>query len=169
MTEIWKDVPGYEGTYKISNMGRVKSLNYDGSMEARIMTPYYVHKYKRVRIFKDKKSISVGVHRLVAQAFIPNPDNKPFVNHIDGDQSNNRVDNLEWCTQSENVMHAYRVLGYKASGGREKRRVRLVETGQVFNSIKEASVKTGHNRTSIISCCKGRYKTASGVHWEYVL
>lgn len=168
MKEEWRDVPGYEGLYKVSNIGRVKSLNFDGSSEERIMTPYDVHKYKRIRLFKNKTPKSVGVHRLVADAFIDNPENKPYINHIDGNQSNNHVINLEWCTQSENTIHAYRVLGFKASGGREKKRVRLVETGQIFGSIKEASRITGHNRTSIISCCKGRYKTSNGMHWEYV-
>lgn len=168
MKEEWKSVVGYEGLYEISNLGRIKSLNFDGTKRERIMSPYLVHGYSRIRIFKNSKPRSVGVHRLVAEAFIANPDNKPYVNHINGDKSDNRAANLEWCTQSENTIHSYRVLMNKASGGREKKKVMLVETGQVFESIKEASKMTGHNRTSIISCCKGRYKTVNGMHWRYL-
>lgn len=169
MEEVWKDVPGYEGLYKVSNIGKVMSLNFDGTSQPRVMNPYNVHGYKRLRLFKDKNKVSIGVHRLVAMAFIPNPENKPFINHKDGDPNNNTVENLEWATHSENITHAYRVLGAKASGGRAKKSVRLVETGQVFTSIREASRATGHNRTSIISCCKGRYKSVRNMHWEYAL
>lgn len=167
MEEIWKPVVGYENLYSISNFGRVKSLNFDGSKQEKIMSPYMVHGYKRIRIFKNKKARSVGVHRLVAEAFIPNPDNKPFVNHKDGNKSNNITSNLEWVTQSENTIHAFEVLKIKAHGGRQKKRVRIIETGQIFESVKEASL-AGYNRSSIISCCQGKYHTASGYHWEYV-
>lgn len=154
--------------YFVSNFGRIKTVNYDGSGQERIMSPYDVHGYKRIRIFENKNSRSVGVHRLVAEMFIPNPEDKPFVNHIDGNKSNNNIKNLEWCTPSENSLHAFRMLKIKPHGGRKKKKVRLVETGQTFNSIREASNATGHNRTSIISCCKGRYKSSNKMHWEYV-
>lgn len=167
MEEIWKPVIGYENLYSISNFGRVKSLNFNGSKQEKIMSPYTVHNYKRIRIFKNKKACSVGVHRLVAGAFIPNPDNKPLVNHKDGNKSNNTVTNLEWATQSENAIHAFKVLKIKAHGGRQKKKVRIIETGQIFESVKEASL-AGHNRSSIILCCQGKYHTASGYHWEYV-
>lgn len=166
--EIWKDIPGYEGRYQVSNFGRVKSLNYDGSRKIKIMTPYDVHGYKRVRVFKDKQAISIGVHRLVAKTFIPNPKNKSQVNHIDGDKGNNRLENLEWTDRSENLIHAYRVLGHKSSGGVPQKRIKNLDTGAIFSSIKEASVLTGVNRTSIISCCKGRYKTAGCQKWAYL-
>lgn len=166
--EIWKDVKGYEGLYQVSNLGRVKSLDYDGSKKERIMSPYNVHGYSRVRLFNDKKRVSTSVHRLVAGAFISNPENKPFVNHIDGNKSNNKIENLEWCNNSENLIHAYRVLKFKASGGRPKKRVKNLDTGRVFSSVKEASVLTGVNRTSIISCCNGRYRTAGHQRWIYL-
>lgn len=166
--EVWKDVAGYEGLYQVSNFGRVKSLNFDGSGEERIMRPYNVHGYLRVRIFKNCTKQSIGVHRLVALAFIPNPNNFAIVNHIDGNKLNNNAKNLEWCTNSMNLIHAYRVLGCKASGGRPRKKVRCLENGSVYDSVKQASVLTGVNRTSIISCCNGRYSQAGGLHWEYV-
>ena len=167
MEEIWKPIKNYEGLYEISNIGRIKTLKFSGGDKPKIMSPYDVHGYKRIRIFKNKKQRSTSIHRLVAEAFLPNPLNKPFVNHKDGNKSNNVVTNLEWATESENVAHAFRVLKIKAHGGRKKKRVRIIETGQVFDSIKEAS-SYGYNRSSIIMCCEGKYHTASGYHWEYI-
>lgn len=167
MKEYWKPVVGYENLYEVSNLGKVRSLNFDGSNKTKIMTPYDVHGYKRIRIFKNKVPRSTGVHRLVAEAFICNPDKKEFVNHKDGNKSNNSVDNLEWATHSENTLHAFRVLKVKPHGGKKKRAVKIIETGQIFSSVKEAST-CGYNRSSIISCCQGRYHTANGYHWEYV-
>lgn len=166
--EIWKDIAGYEGLYQVSNFGRVKSLNYNGSRKDKIMVPYNVHGYRRIRISREKQAVSVGVHRLVAQAFILNPENKPQVNHIDGDKSNNNVSNLEWVNSSENTRHAYRVLGHRASGGRPKKRIKNLDTGEIFSSVKEAATLTGTNRTSIISCCKGIYKFAGRCRWAYL-
>ena len=113
--EIWKDIKDYEGLYQISNYGNVKSL----PKERHNRRGVYIQKekllsltntstgYKKVELVKDGKRKGFKVHRLVAQAFIPNPDEKPQVNHIDGDKTNNYVDNLEWATASENSIHAY--------------------------------------------------------------
>lgn len=111
LTETWKPVCGYEGFYEVSNCGRIKSLVAWNGHE------YYHRKkimkqsrtttgYKKVELYKDGKRKSHKVHRLVAIAFIPNPKNKPHINHIDGNTVNNSVDNLEWCTPKENVDHA---------------------------------------------------------------
>lgn len=168
MREIWKPVIGYEKLYKISNLGRIKSLKYRGGKKQKILSTYNVHGYKRVRLFDGITVRSTGVHRIVAEAFLANPDSKQFVNHKDGNKSNNHLDNLEWATRSENAVHAFRILHIKRGGGVEKRAVKNTDTGEIYSSIQEAAEKTGHNRTSIISCCKGRYKTVNGQHWKYV-
>lgn len=106
MEEIWKDIEGYEGLYKVSNLGRIKSFYHGG----KIMKPDVSnHGHLRVKLSKSGKLKRYLVHRLVARAFIPNSENKPQINHIDADPTNNSVDNLEWSTQSENIKHAYKI------------------------------------------------------------
>lgn len=105
MNEIFKEIPGYEGLYSVSNTGKVfshisnRELSLNDSVQPKTT-------YKRVELTKDKSSSKHLVHRLVALTFISNPDNKPCVNHIDNNGSNNNVENLEWCTYSENLKHA---------------------------------------------------------------
>ena len=99
MTEIWKDVKGYEERYQVSNLGRIRSVRIMG---------YFLKGYCYVVLSKNRKTQYTAIHRLVAQTFIPNPLNKPFVNHINGNPKDNRPENLEWCTQKENVEHSWR-------------------------------------------------------------
>ena len=114
--EVWKDIEGYEGLYQVSTCGNIKSLakprkNGNGrcyiQKEKLLKQSFTSTGYKKVELYKDGKRKSFKVHRLVAIAFIPNPDNKPEVNHIDGNKINNNIDNLEWVTSSENTIHAY--------------------------------------------------------------
>ena len=113
--EEWKPIEGYEGIYEISNYGRVKSLiGWNGHQyikRERVLAPYTERNNKnymrsRVKLIKNGEKKDAKVHRLVAKAFIPNPNNYKAVNHIDGNPLNNKVDNLEWCTQKENIIHA---------------------------------------------------------------
>ena len=101
--EVWLDVHGWENIYEVSSFGRIRNKE-TGHIKAFHITKFG---YCRLTLYKGKLSKKYAVHRLVAEAFIPNPQNKPQVNHIDGNKQNNRVDNLEWVTQTENMIHAY--------------------------------------------------------------
>jgi hypothetical protein len=118
MKEIWKDIEGYEGYYKVSNLGRVKSVgrwrrngvSNSYFQKKKVLEQGFKHnRYGRVSLYKNNLREDVLVHRLVAETFIPNPENKPQVNHKDNDSKNNTVDNLEWVTSSENIIHAYKI------------------------------------------------------------
>ena len=118
--EQWKMVPDYEGMYMVSNLGRVKSIRFGRERILKASTSQSGKGYKQVCLCKNGVKKYIGVHILVAMAFIPNPKNLPEVNHKDEDKSNNCVDNLEWCTASENSLHRCRVLNhYKAKPGRK--------------------------------------------------
>lgn len=185
MKEEWKIVEGYDGKYSVSNMGNVKSLarqvyNHTGFINKpeRILRQHDDMKgYPRVYFDKDKKTKFVPVHRLVALAFIPNPENKPQVNHIDGNKHNNCVDNLEWCTNRENQLHAIRTGlndHSKYHSGRAYRAVLQIDlkTNKViaeYKSIAEAKQKVSPDTKSnnIGQCCKGLRNKAYGYKWEY--
>ena len=105
--EIWRDVVGYEGIYQVSNMGRMKSIIWRC---ARLINPcLHTGGYLILGLYKDGKRRNHYLHVLVAQAFIPNPDNKLQINHIDGDKTNNHVENLEWTTRKENIQHSWKI------------------------------------------------------------
>ena len=130
MIEEWKDIKNFEGKYQVSNLGRVRSLYDQNQFKKTYRTKllkfgkragYYV-----VNLQNCKERKSCQVHRLVAQAFIPNQNNNPVVNHIDENRLNNRVDNLEWCTQKENVIHS------KYQFYKPKRRCKLSSSGEKY-------------------------------------
>ena len=118
MEEIWKDIKGYEGLYQISNLGRVKSISrkintfygYRKTKEKILKSSYDKDGYLKITITNNWKHKTHKIHRLVAEAFIPNPDNKPTINHIDGNKLNNSIDNLEWATRKEQTKHMHEVL-----------------------------------------------------------
>jgi hypothetical protein len=114
--EIWKPIKNYEGLYEVSNLGRVKSLPKGKfSRKSEMILTLRKHPYKCVNLCKDGKVSTKTVHRLVAEAFIANPYNKPVINHIDCNPSNNNVSNLEWVTELENQMHSRKLGRYKNS------------------------------------------------------
>lgn len=112
MQQIWKDINGYQGLYQVSNMGRIKTTANHCAWNRQIIRKPKIRKYAEIPLKIHGKSKWFMVHRLVAQAFIPNPQNKPQINHKDGNKLNNNVDNLQWCTPSENQTHKLYVLGY---------------------------------------------------------
>lgn len=190
--EIWKDVKDYEGLYQVSNLGRVKRLEWkrfslgkwqtikEKVLKQTIGTTGYWH----ISLNKNGSHNTYKVHRLVARAFIPNPDNLPCINHKDNNPLNNKVENLEWCTykynnnyKDHNKKLSQSRLGKKASDEtRQKLRdsnpkmlsVQCIETEIIYKSINEASRKTGVDASAISKVCKGKYKTAGGFHWKYV-
>lgn len=166
MREIWRAIaiPEYNGLYEVSNMGRVRSHN--GVLKPRAQNSGYL----LLHLSSGGVRKAYTIHRLVALTFIPNPENKPQVNHRNGNKRDNRVCNLEWCTNSENQVHRLRVLGHPTYPSKNKKPVRCVETGQVFSSVTEAVQQCGVHRSNLIAVCK-KYPnchTIGGYHWEYV-
>lgn len=127
LDEYWLPIEGYENFYEVSNWGRIKSLEKivsynNGQMrlyEEKILKLNPSNGYRTISLVKEKIKTTAMVHRLVGLAFIPNPDDKPFINHEDGDRSNNYYLNLSWSTNSENQLHSYNVLGNKAVRGED--------------------------------------------------
>ena len=155
MEEIWRPIPGFE-YYSVSNIGRVKnpfgkvlkpSQNYKGYLIVNLSSEYIKHK-------------QMFVHRAVALAFIPNPANLPQVNHINHNKSDNNVENLEWCTNSYNLIYSKgkKVRQYSKSG----------EFIKEFNCVADASREYNIPTTNISKCCKGKRHSAGKFIWKYV-
>jgi|688.fasta_scaffold872797_1 hypothetical protein len=150
MQEVWKDIVGYEESYQVSNLGNVKALrrkftpNGATRFTEEKLANLYInrHGYVKVQISKNSKQKQVSVHRLVAIAFLPNNENKPEVNHIDGNKLNNKIDNLEWSTRSENVIHGIKnnLIQVKKRGLHNMSKVVInIENGIFYDCIIDAS------------------------------
>lgn len=173
MEEVWKSVPGYEGIYEVSDQGRVKSLaretnNQYGKTDI-IMSPgWSPNGYYFVTLCKNGVHKNARIHRLVAEAFIPNPGGLPQVNHKDCDRSNNKAENLEWCTAEYNINYADRnkkagvksaipVFQYTKCGEFVKR----------YDSAVQAEKETGIASQNISKCRAGKLPSAGGFVWKY--
>lgn len=169
MQEIFKPVKGYEDKYLISNTGKVKSINFNNTNECKYLKLRNEKGYLYVELYKNSKKNKKYVHKLVAEAFIPNPNNLPQINHKDENKENNNTNNLEWCTAYYNSNYGNRNLKVSMNHIRRKVIQYSIDGNKIncFNSIQEASLKTKTCYSSIIRCCKGDYKQAGGYIWEY--
>lgn len=167
--EVWKPIENYEGYYEVSNKGNVRSVERivkSGrgyrTVSSTILKPSLGEwGYEIVSLCKDNKHLTQRVNRLVAQTFIPNPNNYPQVNHIDGNKLNNCVENLEWCNASQNMLHCH-MNGLSGWGTP----IRIVETGEVFNSITNCARAINGHVSLIRACLDGKRKTHNGYHFE---
>ena len=189
MKEIWKDIKGYKGLYQVSNLGRVKSLSrkiivesknknykFKKKLKEKILKPQMSgYGYLIVGLYNKKtKNKKFIVHRIVAQAFIPNPNNLPQVNHISGIKTDNSISNLEWCTNSENQLHAYKIgLKHNKIGCNNKKSKPIIQYDLKKNFIKEWANKReierilGLDSSNISKCCKGKQRICKGYIWKY--
>ena len=164
MNEIWKDVKDYEGLYQVSNLGRVKSL-YTNSI---LKGCKHINGYLGVNLYKNGSKSTKKIHRLVAQAFIPNPENKSQVNHIDENKTNNMVSNLEWMTAKENSNHGTRTERISKTQSIPIIATNL-KTGEYteFYGSSECARQLGLHQSHITEVLKGRYKQTGGYTFQY--
>lgn len=177
MKEIWKNIEGYEELYRISNLGEVKILKRKVKsrfgyrmIKEKIKKPFMDKGYLRIELIKNKKGKKYFIHRLVAQAFISNPKNKKEINHIDGIKNNNKVNNLEWCTRSENALHSYKLKLQLPVNGEKNGRSKLKEC-QV-KKIRELN-KKGLTIYKLSKITKMNYFTIWGIinkkYWKHII
>lgn len=185
MEEIWKDIEGYEGLYQISNLGRIRSLdrvvvtkrNTRTNLKGMLLKSTKDRDgYLQVVLSKQSKLTTVKVHRVVAKHFIDNPENKTQINHLNGVKNDNRVENINWCTNSENNKHAYDTNLKKPRGkwislDWNAKKVEQYDLKNNFicsyDSIAKASNALGISKTSISRCCSGHSKTTIKYVFKY--
>ena len=170
MSEEWRDVVGYEGRYQVSSMGRVKSLVRKGRKRERILKPAFNGcGYLIVNLCAGGKRKMLRVHRLVCEAFHENHDDKPYVNHINENKTDNRAVNLEWCTAKENCNHGTR--NERSAKKRSKQVGQYTLNGElvkVWQSNMEAERQAGFSNSPVSQVANGKRKTAYGFIWKYV-
>lgn len=172
--ETWKDIEGYEGLYQVSNTGKVKALertvphahSKEVTKHERTLKPHLTKQgYLDVQLCKNGTVAHKRIHRLVAAAFVPNIEGKPFVNHKNGIKSDNREENLEWCTPSENIRHAVDVLGVSIN----KRTVKVMRSdGVVFDSIEEAAKTSETSHGNVWMVINGKRSRAKGYGFKLI-
>ena len=182
--ENWKNIKGYEGLYQVSDCGNVKSLARDAyyqngtfhhHVEEKILVPISNGTgYLYVQLHKNGKRKNEYVHRLVAMAFIPNPENEPQVNDKDEVKSNNAVSNLEWCNVQYNANYGTRNIrmiqnrrDFKFGNHPNAKAVFCEELNKKFDSTRRAEEELGIDASAIVKACKGKRKTAGKLHWRY--
>lgn len=180
MKEIWKDIYfvengityDYRGLYQVSNLGRIKSYWFE--KEKILVNLKNKYGYLKVCLCKEGKKKQFFIHRLVAQMFIPNSDNKPFINHKNGNKEENKIDNLEWCTYKENNAHAYKTgLNRGLKGKDNVCSKQVLQFDMEGNFIKEWGSTMDIQREMNISnscisaCCLGIYKQSHNYIWKY--
>lgn len=197
MEEIWKDIEGYEGYYQISNLGRVKSLsrttkfgmNYKTSNDIMLSASIGKRGYYVVSLNKDGVSKTFTLHRLIAKAFIPNPENKRFIDHINTIRTDNRIENLRWVTAKENANNSITLMKNRESAklrwsvgkfANRRENLHYIKVQQFtkdgvfvkeYDSIKNASLQTGIDSSSISAVCLGtnpKRHTAGGFIWKHI-
>lgn len=159
MKEVWKDIKGYEGLYQISNLGRVKSLRSNQFLSG----GNNGNGYQFVFLCNKKVNKRFYIHRLVALHFIPTKNNKLQVNHKDGNKSNNCVENLEWCTNKENLIHSVKYLNKH-----NPKPIKCVETDKTYYSISIAAKSFNMHHSHLLEHLAGKRKSFAGYHWKYV-
>lgn len=175
--EQWKDIPSWEGYYQVSNMGRVKSVErtivYSNGITALVTQKILrqmgrVDRYLQVNLCRNRGLKTKLVHILVATEFVPNPENKPEVNHKKGIKIDNRASELEWNTKSENIQHSYDVLGRPVGENQHRaRKVICINIRKEYSTMTEASNDLNIPITQINAVCVGRQKTAKGYQFKY--
>lgn len=164
MNEIWKDIEGYEGLYQVSNFGRVKRVTTGRILKGGKDRGGYL----RITLCKNGVTSTKTIHRLVAQAFIPNPENKPEVNHIDENKTNNNVLNLDWMTAKENINH-----GTHNERVSKTQSIPIIATNiktdesKEFYGANECARQLGVHQSHITNVLKGKYKQTGGYTFKY--
>lgn len=184
--EVWKDVVGYEGTYQVSNMGRVRSIDRIApcrkkgyttiTKKGRILnlsTNRLGYKEAHLYNYQEQKERIISVHRLVAFAFIPNTDREHLreINHIDENKANNRVNNLEWCDRAYNTRYGSSRIRATTNNPNIRRVAQYSKSGELiakYETIADASRATGLDNSSISKACRGKLKTNGGYIWRYI-